>query len=425
MSSINGTSSFYSSALLTDQIKRNEGLLADLDERLLFFKDDSSLTYARMVIDYYPYWRDDLPTDVTDSRIWDSLVRRNKQEQAQRAIRQGIISELQAMTGVDQQGQDAAGLDLFYRELSKEGSVIYLYESMNAGKTFFASLGLDLFYTRQYEEDNSRDQHSTPNRTDVLASNLQSLDGTTYVNNTSDLLQWLKSNPEDKVFLFDEASLYANSFSGEQYDVYNTLLPLTIVCRYYNARIIYIGHSGNDLGRQLRKLATPVQKQSKKRATFYDSIDDQGNPAGEKFSIYATPEMIQGAEKAGLVPDTSDKGSWKWEDGDIEKIDDEISGFDVTDHVKDPDDRIYINPPDWWSSVDSLKPIDDDDVDSSKGRGEDDKDAEDGENIDYPKDVITKEDKAVYLYEVKDGWTQEEIADVLDVSRRTVINYLK
>ncbi|MDL0118261.1 hypothetical protein PNQ29_00610 [Halobacterium salinarum] len=314
---------YYASASLTEQIKDSAGHLAEVDDRVLFFKDDVSMRFAQLQIENYPYWHPDMPVDIEESEIWKDLVRYNKSENVMEAIRQGKISELSAMSGLNDDGIEATGLENYEKLLSQPASIVYLYANMGAGKTFFGALGQDLFLDwvrRKHGNDTGSEE--------VLGSNLKYLDGTTYANDIAGLLEWLKGNDLPKLFLFDEASLYANSLSmSNTQKAYASLLPIIILIRHYGGRIIFIGHSGTDLGKQMREMATVVKKDSEKRATFYKGIDDSGDPYGKKFSLYAIPEMIEGAENEGLIPDTNDKGAWKWTEDDRGLIESELADF--------------------------------------------------------------------------------------------------
>ncbi|WP_440988761.1 hypothetical protein [Haloarchaeobius baliensis] len=313
---------YYASASLTEQIKDSAGHLAEVDDRVLFFKDDVSMRFAQLQIENYPYWHPDMPVDIQESEIWKDLIRYNKSENVMEAIRQGKISELSAMSGLNDDGIEATGLENYEKLLAQPATILYLYANMGAGKSFFASLGMQVFLDwvrRKHGED-------TPSE-EVLASNVDTLNGTTYANKIRDLLKWLKSNDKPKLFLFDEASLYANSLSmSNMQQAYSSLLPIIILIRRYGGRIIFIGHSGTDLGKQMREMATICKKESKKKATFYKTIDG-GQPKGKKFSMYAIPEMIEGAQEEGIVPETKDKGAWEWTEEDRDLIESELAGF--------------------------------------------------------------------------------------------------
>lgn len=314
-------SNYYNSASLTHQIQNNKGLLKDLDEKVLFFKDDISTKFALLQISNYPYWHPDVPADIRESEIWKDMVKYNKTINVINKIQNGNQSELSAMSGLQGDGLEATGLEKYENEIIQPGKIIYMFAEMDKGKTFFASLGLNLFWNK------IKHRSSDAKKENIIGSNLKTVGGS-YCNNIPKLVDWLKNTDKDKLFLFDEASLHANSFNGG-HNTYSGLLPLIILIRRYSGRIIFIGHSGNDLGRQIRKMATVVSKDSRKKATFYKGIDDQGEPYGKKFSLYSIPEMIDGAEKEGFLPNTHDKGSWEWTDRDDDIIRKELNGENI------------------------------------------------------------------------------------------------
>jgi hypothetical protein len=193
--------------------------------------------------------------------------------------------------------------------------VLYIYGRMGAGKTDFAALLAEIW------------KNITPDG--MIVTNIMSLEeADVHVNSYRELMEWIDvRKPEDTefIFLFDEASTSASGRGATGHQAGELFAPLVYRIRKVGGGIVTIGHDGGDIHPSIRAIADVVEKESKKRATFYETIRNR-TPREELFSLAGIPPT-------SYTFDTRESSSWRWTDAD-----DEDAG--VEEAIKEREDEL-------------------------------------------------------------------------------------
>jgi hypothetical protein len=117
-------------------------------------------------------------------------------------------------------------------------------------------------------------------------------------------------NPDQtpKLFIFDEASSAAGGSGGDGYQTKKKMGPLAYKIRKYNGSLIVIGHDGKDVHPLIREMGKCINKEGKKRATFYDDVKNRSG-VGED-------ETFEGIPPTNWRYDDKEATDWSWSRGD-------------------------------------------------------------------------------------------------------------
>ncbi len=236
---------------------------------------------------------DELPENEYESQLFIKVIRKEATDLVSEAIDEGNISQMKYVTGYRNKNKDFSGLDLYkklIKRVSRDGYISYIYGDLGSGKTDFALLLSELWKIDKDGEIGSNIKSFKEKDQEILVF--------------SELSDWLEKNNEAKLFVFDEASSYAHGYGKQGYNAQN-LIHLLKKFRKYNASLIIIGHTGKDIHPEIRRLSTDViEKVSKKKAVFYDSIQD-GEGRNKQLEIEEIP-------KTSYRYDTKELTKWKW-----------------------------------------------------------------------------------------------------------------
>ncbi|WP_135533248.1 hypothetical protein [Halostella pelagica] len=213
------------------------------------------------------------------------------------AVSTGDIPTMRYLMGDTTQRADISGvraIDDLDEQVDVNVLVWYVYGFMGQGKSSFA-----MFSGERWKRHN-------PNG--LIGSNIRDFTAKDkWLDSWGTLDQWLKQNPDaPKLFIFDEANSHAGGHGRDGYEAKTKLGPMIYKIRKWNANLIIIGHDGKDITPLVRELATIVHKESKKRATFYRSINNR-TPAGEIVSLDGIPDTKWDF-------DDEEATDWSWED---------------------------------------------------------------------------------------------------------------
>ncbi|QRV16030.1 AAA family ATPase [Haloterrigena salifodinae] len=168
----------------------------------------------------------------------------------------------------------------------------YLAGNMGNGKTDFALLIAEIW------------QDITGG---TIVTNIESCKNAVFVAGQDELDEWLDKNPNKKfIFVFDEASDTADG-RGDSTAVTAQLSPFLKYIRKNDGNMIIIGHTGKDVHAEVRRLCDFIQKESKKVARFFKSVDEDGNGEGLKKTFRGIPPTT-------LEYDTNEDSDWSWSD---------------------------------------------------------------------------------------------------------------
>lgn len=255
---------------------------------------------------------DNMPYDFENTKLAQMLTRTYATETATQAVKDGNISQMKYITGLQNYNIDASSITTLIKirnRIEKDAYIQYLYGHMGNGKTDFALLQAELAY-RELGYD--------------IVTNIKSFserEGFTYVRTFGDLMYELTGEKvdslknyetenvetDDVLFLFDEGSSSASGYSGDAYETQEKLGKLTKLIRKIDGNLIIIGHTGKDVHPDIRRITTDcVSKVSKKTAEYYKSVDEQGNGVDLQFTISSIQET-------NFDYDTKESAKWSWE----------------------------------------------------------------------------------------------------------------
>jgi hypothetical protein len=259
---------------------------------------------------------DDQPARFVDTEFGKTIYRSSAARTANIAVSQGDSARMRHFAGAPDQQADISGIEAIedlHEIVDEDVPQFYIWGQQGAGKTDF-SVFLAQISCRQ-------------NPALLVGSNIRSLrEAHEYVPNYDALMDWMttcstpdcdvqlsESNPRcpdhgrpaPKLFVFDEASSHASGRGSDGFSAASKLGPLIYKIRKYGGGYVVIGHDGKDIHPIVRELSTCVHKESKKDATFYESVDNRRG-VGEKLSLTGIPPT-------DWAFDTLEATSWAWE----------------------------------------------------------------------------------------------------------------
>ena len=286
-------------------------------------------------------------------------------------------------------------------ELSKDSSVIMIRGSPGTGKT-----------TKAIDSGYKALQFGILDKVmlNIMPENPEELENWIQEERLSQILEFSQMDGE-KLLIFDEVSRNLNRKAGNKdigYDVeelLGNLLPALRKNKNGNLKVMFVVHRDEkDLVKVARKytnlLIHSYDRDNKNKAYIYqDHPQDSIKYAHERFEKGKEPDFhstgFQDIDHPYLKIDTNSSAQLDLDIDDIDKS-------------KYPE---------------IFNAIEEDDSNKSKGRGGDSQSRNEGVKIEFPDDIETRTEKINYLYHTLD-LTQEETADELGVSRRTVSNHL-
>lgn len=285
---------------------------ASVPPEALGFDDEIATECVLMLLENYPYWRSDMPNDVTNSKLYNSIVKYNKTKSIQKRVRNGNMAEINFLSGLEQvDNLESTGLEELKKHIIQPAQVLFIHGFMGDGKSFFSEVCAEIFMEHFTQYDENGDILSKPK----LASNLTTINKADSITTYPDLKDWLNSesnasSSREKLFIFDEASSHATSLTGKQQaQTYNMLLPVIKQIRKAKGRIILIGHSGVDIAKDIRRLAMRIEKTGKKKAEVYD----RGEDGSRLFSLYNIPVP---SDEYKHDDEREEFAEWDWGDED-------------------------------------------------------------------------------------------------------------
>lgn len=293
--------SYYKYGAYYEQLKdKSKERGSSVKPEALGLESRNAMECMLMLLQNYPYWRDDMPDNIKESKIYNDIVQYSATPAVQERVRNNNQAEISFLSGLEKvDNLEATGLSEIKKYLIQPAQVFYIHGFMGEGKTMLAEVMGELF------EDEFGDNAD-------VRTNLKTLSEFQTIQTFPDLEDWLNADSDasksnEKLFIFDEAGSYATSLTGnQQAKTYNMLLPVIKQIRKARGRIILIGQSGMDLAKDIRRLALSIEKTGKKTATVYDRGDD-GN---KLFDIYNIPKP---SEEYQHDTDREEFADWSWE----------------------------------------------------------------------------------------------------------------
>lgn len=298
--------SYYKYGAYMEQLKdkaKERG--ANIPPEALGLEDRNAMECMLMLLQNYPYWRSDMPDDVTESDLYEDIMYYSATPAVQSRVRNENHAEISFLSGLEKvDALESTGFSELKKHLIQPAQVFYLYGFMGQGKTMLAEVMGEIF------EDDFGDDAD-------VRTNLETLDEFETIQDFGSLDDWLNadadaSKSKEKLFIFDEAGSHATSLTGKQQaQTYNMLLPVIKQIRKARGRIILIGQSGMDLAKDIRRLALSIEKTGEKTATVYD----RGEDADKLFDLYNIP-MPSDAYKHNTEREEFAEWSWDTDEDD-------------------------------------------------------------------------------------------------------------
>lgn len=284
-------------------------------------QDEQLARFLRVVQqDYDPTLADcpdQMPGRAEELGLWQDIVGREEARVARESVRDGDVQTMRHVMGDMDQRPDVSSLraiDTLQDMVSGSAVMFYLWAPPGAGKTNFALLLAELW--RRHHGEGA-----------LLGSNIRTLresdewvdadgcrrDG--WLASFGEMKEWLQQDGDPlgndqtpKLFIFDEASSHAGGSGSNGHEAKKKMGPLLYKIRKYNGSIIVIGHDGKDVHPMIRELGVAVHKESKKKATFYEDVQNR--------------EGVNELQPVDGIPPTkfryNDKEptDWSWSDGE-------------------------------------------------------------------------------------------------------------
>lgn len=266
---------------------------------------------------------DDWPASVEDTELYRRIRTHYETETYARRV-EDDPDKLRAHVGSQSDEIDVSGWDAIEtirREIVDAHLRLYIYGEPGTGKTRSGCL-----VARHWLDARRREGESDAR----ILTNIRSLaaeqDPVTHVSNWPALREEIDQTASDMMaregdpflFLFDEASSQASGSGKDGYEAKKKLATLTYKIRKYNGSLCIIGHDGKDLHPAVRELAKVLQKETKKKAQLYESINNR-NPE------QPITEQIVGWPDSKWSPDEHDPAPWAW------SVDDDADPADSVD----------------------------------------------------------------------------------------------
>ncbi|MUV87818.1 hypothetical protein GJ631_14975 [Natronomonas sp. CBA1123] len=276
-----------------------------------------ALTAARSAYDRIAR-HDDLPADAPPMFEETTLARSWRYAQGSetfaRAVEKGDAIRIRHFVGAQDTDVDLSGMKALQRLrdiVTRPAFMAYMWAEPGTGKTNFAFLLAQLW--KRHHPDGE------------VGTNVRTLEQKDeWCRNYGDLDRWMKADEDaalrgeatPKLFIFDEASSNASGRGKDGYETAQKLGVLAYKIRKYGGSLIIIGHDGGDVHPAIRELAIAINKETKKRATVYESVR---NRKGERPIV----------ELSGIPPtdwqyNDKEATTWSWDrHADSEETSDE------------------------------------------------------------------------------------------------------
>ena len=227
-----------------------------------------------------------MPGRAEDLRMMRRLRRVAATDTARTALDAGDMPTLKHLTGDTTQRADISGMQALMDLVDlvdRPALLWYIFAPPGSGKSDFACLSGQLW----------RRTHPGGE----VATNIRTLrEADEWIANYPDVLDWFKQDQQavmdgegtPKLFIFDEASSHASGRGKSGAEAGEKLAPLVYKVRKYGGSIIIVGHDGRDVHPAIRVMAEAWHKESKKKATLYESVKNRKGQ-GEILSIDGIP----------------------------------------------------------------------------------------------------------------------------------------
>lgn len=246
----------------------------------------------------------DLPGVADDLAVARRMQRLEATDVAREALENGDTPTLKHMTGDSGQRADLSGMQALTSlqdRVAKAALLWYIFAPPGSGKTDFALLSGQLW------------QRAHPDG--EVATNIKTLrEADEWIANYPDVMEWFKQDQQaildgegtPKLFIFDEASSHASGRGKSGAKAGEKLAPLVYKVRKYGGSIIIVGHDGRDVHPAIRVMATAVQKEDKKRVSFYETVKNRKG-RGHQLSL-------EGVPPTDWRYNDKEATSWAWEE---------------------------------------------------------------------------------------------------------------
>lgn len=276
MSEAGHNDGYYGAAELSERF--DQLLDIDVPRDVLQVEDKRALDVLLTLLQNYdPEYDDRLPNDPMQASAVQRLLQRALSRGAWDAIYQAHGARLDAYTGLtsnyaDMSTDDVLGeLESLWEDYPTFATYVFAKGPpagpTGMGKTNFSykllNLGRRVYPQMEVASNNSSDPYKT-------------------IQSWTDLVEWLKNTDGRKSFLFDEAAqelMYADMTAGK---VVSKLLKLL---RHHRGNIIFVGHTGRDIPKDVRRQLLIVKKLSQDTAEFGVGLEETGEGIGISSSI--------------------------------------------------------------------------------------------------------------------------------------------
>lgn len=146
----------------------------------------------------------------------------------------------------------------------------------------------------------------------------------------SEVEEWLKSTDGEKLFIMDEAAQVLQFADMRAGKVVSKLLKLL---RKYHGNIIFIGHTGRDIPRDVRRQLLVCRKESKKKATIGVGLTEDS----ESIVVEDVMMRLTGIPETRVSYDTLDEGEFTFDIDDDDDAGDDDDEEEETVTCREPD----------------------------------------------------------------------------------------
>jgi hypothetical protein len=231
--------------------------------------------------------------DAGENKNYRRILKKNSSTNLRKAIKNSNLTLLSHFTGIQDNSVNMSQVEKYERLrnwIDRTAGITYIAGHMGTGKTDFAIL-----LSQVWKQINSEGE---------VASNISSHRASKTITSQADLLEWIQEDGE-KLFVFDEASSHASGYIKDKMKVEKYFSSLVKFIRKNQGKLIIIGHTGKDIHPDIRRLSNYIQKESKKEAKVYESVEN-GEGETQKFKLENIPACSEEF-------DTREESSWKWD----------------------------------------------------------------------------------------------------------------
>ncbi|WP_336357861.1 hypothetical protein [Haloarcula sp. CGMCC 1.6347] len=297
---------YYGAAELSERF--DQLLDIDVPRDVVQVEDKRALDVLLMILQNYdPNYHPDLTNDPMQAPAVQRLLQRALSRGAWDAIYTAHGARLDAYTGLTSNYADMSPDEVLgeIESLWKDYPTFATYVFAKGppagptgmGKTNFSykllNIGQRVYPQMKVASNNDSDPYKT-------------------IQSWTDLVEWLKTTDGRKSFLFDEAAqelMYADMTAGK---VVSKLLKLL---RHHRGNIIFVGHTGRDIPKDVRRQLLIVKKLSQDTAEFGVGLEE----TGEGIAISSSILKVKGIRETRTdYDDIDDEGHFDFDglDGD-------------------------------------------------------------------------------------------------------------